>query len=183
MDFDHTASDRADPTYSPICRTIRVGGISKHELLAQLLDAQIQLNEYARVLFAHEMFITAPTVVEVQIVDVSVADLGFSAGANIVQIYERAAAVGLSLCPIELAAHLRLQYTDQPEGHLGQAPSQHQAPPGSLTVAACEISNDDTAPKGFYLRRIEGVLWLRGYCSGPDHMWSAADRLIFCRKD
>ena len=34
-------------------------------------------------------------------------------------------------------------------------------------------------PKGFYLRHIDGAPWLRGYRSGPEHVWSAQDRLLF----
>jgi hypothetical protein len=41
------------------------------------------------------------------------------------------------------------------------------------------LVEDDEFPKGFYLRRIDGVLWLRGYRSGPAHVWSPDDRLVF----
>jgi hypothetical protein len=41
------------------------------------------------------------------------------------------------------------------------------------------LAADDDIPKGFCLRRIDGVLWLRGYRSGPEHIWSPDDRLIF----
>jgi hypothetical protein len=36
---------------------------------------------------------------------------------------------------------------------------------------------------GFYLRRIRGVLWLRGYRSPAEHVWEAADRFVFRRLD
>ena len=162
-------------------RTIRVGGMSKHELLARLQDAKIQLNESARVLFAHDKFTTSPAVSTIEAIELSVADLGCADGASIGQIHDRAAACGLSLCPLELAPHLRLQYLDQPEGYIGHPPSQHRAPPGSLTVASHELTSDEDTPKGFYLRRIEGVLWLRGYRATLGHPWSAADRVVFCR--
>jgi hypothetical protein len=183
MDPQEQANDRPYPRCSAISRTIRVGGMTKHELLAQLRDAKVQLNEYAHVLFAHTKFTTSPTASQVETVELSVADLGCSDGANIGHMHERAAACGLSLCPLDLAPHFRLQYLDQPEGHIGHPPSQHRAPPGSLTVASRELTSDDATPKGFYLRRIEGVLWLRGYCSGPDHGWSPTDRLVFCRQE
>ena len=83
------------------------------------------------------------------------------------------------LCPLELGPHLRLQFTDQPEGSLGQPVSQNCAPPGSLTVASAPLAQDDETPKGFYLRRIEGVLWLRGYRSWPGHIWSPQDMFVF----
>jgi len=170
----------------PICsagaKTIRVGGITKRDLLAQLQEAKIQLNESARVLFRHDKFTTSPAVSHIETVELSVADIGYPEGACIGQIHDRAAECGLLLCPLELAAHLRLQYMDQPEGSIGHPPSKYRAPPGSLTVASRELTSDYETPKGFYLRRIEGVLWLRGYRSGPDHVWSAFDRFVFCRQ-
>ena len=171
----------AYPNRSVVARTICVGGMTKHELLVQLQDANVQLNESARVLFAHDEFSTSPAVSQIEIVELCVGDLGYREGASIGQIHDRAAACGLLLCPLELAPHLRLQYVDQPEGYIGFPPSQHQAPHGSLTVASRELTSDHDAPKGFYLRRIEGVLWLRGYRSGPNHVWGVADRFVFCR--
>jgi hypothetical protein len=29
------------------------------------------------------------------------------------------------------------------------------------------------------LRRIDGVLWLRGYRSGPEHIWNQDDHFVF----
>ena len=166
---------------SAVAKTIRMGGMTKHELLVRLQDAKIQLNESARVLFAHDKFTTSPLVSYIETVELSVADLGYLEGTSIGQIHNRAAECGLLLCPLELAPHLRLQYMDQPEGYIGHPPSKHRAPPASLTVTCRRFTSDDDTPKGFYLRRIEGVLWLRGYRSGPDHVWSAADRFVFCR--
>lgn len=188
----------ACPTCAAVSRTIRVGGMTKHELLARLQDAGVQLNEHARILFAHDGFSTSAAMSMVETVELSVADLGCAEGACMDRIEERATACGLSLCPLELAAHLRLQYVDQPEGSIGRPPSQHRAPPGSLTVAShlpgaselpsspeplrpAGVPSDSDTPRGFYLRKIEGVLWLRGYRSGPDHVWSASDRFVFCR--
>jgi hypothetical protein len=85
------------------------------------------------------------------------------------------------LCPLELGPHPRLQFLDQPEGHLGHPSSKHRAPHGSITVASRPLTEDYETPKGFYLRRIDGVLWLRGYCSAPDDIWNPEDRLVFCR--
>jgi hypothetical protein len=172
----------AHPSHpAAVARTIRVGGMTKRELLTQLDDAKVRLNESAHVLFAHDGFTTSPAVAHVETAELSVGDLGYAGGATIAQIYDRAAANGLTLCPLELAPHFRLQYLDQPEGCVGHPPSRHRAPPGSLTVASRAPAGDDDTPKGFYLRRIEGDLWLRGYCSGPDHVWSAGDRFVFRR--
>jgi hypothetical protein len=169
------------PDCDTIVRTVRVGGKSKPELLAELQRNGIQLNDYARNLFAHNGFTTSPVASTIATVELAVRNLGYSQGATMVQLHERAADLGLRLCPLELGPYLRLLLLDQPEGHLGHPPSRHQAPPGSITVASRQLSDDHDTPKGFYLRRIDGVLWLRGYRSAPDDIWSPEDRLVFCR--
>jgi hypothetical protein len=169
------------PDCRTVARTVRVGGMSKSELLAELQSNGIQLNEYARNLFAHSEFTTSPVTSRIATVELAVANLGYVRGAAISRIHERAAELGLTLCPLELGPHLRLQFLDQPEGHLGHPASKHRAPPGSITVASRQLADDHETPKGFYLRCIDGVLWLRGYRSAPDDIWNPEDRLVFCK--
>ncbi len=167
------------PGCPSIARTIRVGGMSKPELLADFQRCRIKLNQAGQTLFAHDEFQTSEIISVRQTVEISVCNLGYAQGATMTQIHERSAELGLTLCPLELGPHFRLQYLDQPEGHWGHPPSQNRAPPGSITVASPQLTDDDL-PKGFYLRRIEGVLWLRGYHSGTEHLWSPDDRFVFC---
>ena len=167
--------------YRPVTRKVRLGGMSKRGLLLELQKQGIQINKAGKTLFASDTFTTSEVSSILETVEISVADLGCVHGAVINRVHERAFDLGLSLCPIEVGPHLRLQFLDQPEGHMGHAPSQHRAPPGSITVASLQLMEDEDFPKGFYLRRIEGVLWLRGYCSGPEHIWSPQDKFVFCR--
>jgi len=167
------------PNCPTVVRDVTIGGMTRPELLAELLRNGILLNELAETLFASELFTTETAPRTLTTVELTVADLGFPQGATTAEIFAQAQALGLSLCPLELAAHLRLQYLDQPEGFWGQPPTQHQAPSGSITVMSPILSPDDEFPKGFYLRRIKGELWLRGYRSGPEHVWQAGDHLLF----
>jgi hypothetical protein len=48
-------------------------------------------------------------------------------------------------------------------------------------VASSPLDDADETPRGFYLRRVEGVPWLRGYRSGPGHVWSPEDLFVFAR--
>lgn len=160
-------------------RKVRIGGIGKLELQSKLQLAGVQLNEAARVLFADARFTTSATDFLVDVVELSVASLGLGSGGMFDHIVERAAAVGLRLCPLELGPYLRLQYANQPEGCIGYPASQHRAPPGSITVASAPLADDEETPKGFYLRRIEGVLWLRAYRSWSGHVWSPEDAFVF----
>jgi hypothetical protein len=172
-----------DPDDISISSLVLIGGVSKSDLLQRLEASRVELNDAGRVLFADPRFLTSESPSVVETVETSVAALGFPDGATYSQILEAAVCRKLDLCPLELGPHFRLQYLGQPEGFVGQSASQHRAPPGSITVASQPLSEDDNIPKGFYLRRISGVLWLRGYHSGPEHVWSPEDRFLFCNRE
>ena len=167
------------PNCPAITRTVTVGGLTKSELIQELQRNAISMNESAESLFASEHFTISGTRYAVTTVELTVRDLGFPQGVTIADA--RAEALGLGLCPLALGPHLRLQYLDQPEGYWGQPVRQHQAPSGSITIASETLTEDDNVPKGFYLRRIKGELWLRGYRSGPEHVWEPDDHFIFCQ--
>jgi hypothetical protein len=162
-----------------LIRHVRIGGATKAELLSDLHAAQVHLNDSALALFENELFTTTSTASIVETVELSAASLGLPSGGTFAQVLDHAARRGLSTCPLELGPHLRLQFVDQPEGFLGHPLSQDRAPPGSVTIASLPPSEDDQVPKGFYLRRIAGVLWLRGYRSWPGHVWSPEDAFVF----
>lgn len=164
---------------SPPPRTsrIHVGGVPRDALRQALRDAGVQLNEAGEALFADARFTTLAERHPVEIVEVTVAELGFPDGATYDALVERAAERGLVECPLELGPHLRLQRMDQPEG-VG-APTPSSAPPGSLTIASRALDASEETPRGFYLRRVDGTAWLRGYRSWPGHSWSPADVLVF----
>ena len=162
-------------------RIVSCGGTSKEALLHRLRDSGVKLNDLALSLFADGRFTASPVPAEVQVLEVSVASLGFPAGATFGPLVEGAAAAGLGLCPLELAPHLRLALLDQPEGANRHPSTQGCAPHGSITVASAPLDSSEEVPKGFYLRRIEGTLWLRGYRSWSGHQWSPGDVLAFIR--
>lgn len=165
-----------------INRTVEIGGLTKSELIQKLQQHSVLLNESAERLFADDKFSTSVMKNMVQTVELTVRDLGFPDGATMNEIFNRATGLGLVLCPLELAPHLRLAYLDQAEGYLGQPVKQHQAPSGSITIASAMLSEDDDFPKGFYLRRIRGLLWLRGYrADHRQHVWNPHDHFIFCQ--
>lgn len=160
-------------------RQLCIGGVSKGDLLLRLHAAGVRLNAYAEALFADDRFVTSPARSLVETVQVTVAELGLPGGATFERLVAQAARRGLRPCPLELGPHLRLSLPDQAEGFVGRQESRNRAPPGSITVASAALSQDDETPKGFYLRRIEGVPWLRGYRSWDGHVWSGQDNFVF----
>lgn len=159
-------------------RRVLVSGLSHEELLARLGDAGVLLNVHAETLLAVAA-VEGPSEAEtLVIVERSVRELGLPEGGTLPEIYERALADGLRLCPPATAAYLRLALHDQasaPDSVL----SAGRAPSGSLTVAAPRLRDDPDFPAGLYLRVIDDRPWLRGYRCDDQHEWSADDMFVF----
>jgi hypothetical protein len=164
-----------------ITRRIEVGGLTKSQLTQKLQQHAISLNEYGERLLAAGEFTTFETSYCLVTVELTVRDLGFPEGATLPELYNQAKELGLDLCPLDAGPYIRLGYLDQAEGNLGN-PSLHEAPVGSITIASDIVHQDDDFPKGFYLRKIDGVLWLRGYIADDLHVWNPDDHFIFCQK-
>ena len=158
--------------------SVTVGGLARHELIAELASRNILLNAHAEALLADAVFDDAASQHTITVVESSVDDLGLRDGASLSQIFTTAEARGLLLCPPTTGPYLRLAVDEQasaPDSVL----SAGRAPSGSLTVATPVLSDDDEYPKGFYLRVIDGQAWLRGYRCDDEHIWSPEDRFVF----
>jgi len=160
---------------------VSIGGLSKSDLHAALREHDVQLNQAAEALFEDPRFTTLGARHVVEVVALSVAELGFGEGATYGQLITRALESGLVECPLELGPHLRMQFRNQPDGVDTKPPTRGRAPPSSVTVASPPLDDSDETAKGFYLRRVDSVLWLRGYWSWPGHIWSPDALLVFSR--
>jgi hypothetical protein len=151
-----------------IFKEIAIGGLTKDQLLHQLVEAGIQFNKYAHTLFEHPSFFPDDKIAKVQLVKIKPADFNLSNPCSYQAIVAQALSLGLSLCPLYLAAFLRLQYLDQPEGPY-------------LTIASVKPENDEFYPNGLYIRNFENVLWLRGYRADDDCEWPSENEFIFLK--
>lgn len=158
-------------------REVLVGGVALEALRAQLQAGGIALNALAQVILARPEFTVAATRRRVVTVELTAFEL-LDGGGTTAQLDAAAASRGLAPGPVELAVHLRLQTRD-PDEVVAPAGAEGGAPPGALMVAAPPLPTDDGRLLGFYLRRIDGVDWLRGYRAPPDHVWRAADRFVY----
>jgi hypothetical protein len=161
--------------------TVRIAGVDKPSLLHALAVHGVRLNQAAEGLFQDPRFAPFEHSYSVEIAYVSVAALGFSEGATYQRITARAFEQGLAECPLELGPHLRLQFLDQIEAPAAAPAGIRGAPPGSITIASRSLDDSELTPRGFYLRRLAGVSWLRGYWSPADHVWTASDVFVFLR--
>lgn len=105
---------------------------------------------------------------KLDLVVVSVAELGFKNGATLEQIYARAKALGLDLCSAEVGPQLRLQYQNQPNGEWLVIAMKPIAVDGLLGLFGVERF-------GFFRR-------LSSDFDGPGHVWSSDYRFVFARR-
>ena len=169
------------PNCSYVIRAVQLGTDTKANLYHKLNQEGIQLNPFAEQLFDDKRFLVSATPHSIETIELQVKQLGCLEGATMPQIFDRAKELGLRLCSLEVGPQLRLQYTEQTEGAVGKPATKNRAPFGSLTIISSPIAWDHDFPKGFYLRTIEGELWLRGYSADFEHVFSPEDTLIFCR--
>ena len=145
--------------------SLEIGGQDKEELLFSLHKNGVRLNRYAHILFDDPALTTSKSTRWVLVRDVTVAELGL-VNPTSAALFDRARSVGLELCPLELAPRLRLQFLEQTEGPY-------------LTIASRKLRDDEAYPNGFYLRKIDGELWLRGYTATSEYRWEPSSRFVF----
>lgn len=154
-----------------------VGGASRTDLRSALRAHGVLLNAHAEMLLDHEAFdVREP--VELTIVERAVGELGLGDGGTLPEVFAAAREQGLWLCPPDTGPYLRLAMRSQPNAP-DSVLSAGRSPAGSIKVAAAPLSEDVEFPKGFYLRVVDGMQWLRGYRCDDEYRFSAGDRFAF----
>lgn len=78
-------------------------------------EAGVRVEDWANDILRKPAFSVATEKMGMDLVIVSVAELGFTDSAKLKDIYISAKKRGLGLCPPEVGPQLRLQYKDQPK--------------------------------------------------------------------
>lgn len=155
----------------PVWKTIKLGtSLKTADGFRKALNAGgYRIGDWANDIFGKSTFTAAPKEIEVDLVVVSVAELGFKDGAYRKDIYKRAQELGMNLCSPEVGPQLRLQYRDQPKGEwllIGMEPISVSG--GYLGVFSVGHGGDG--------------LWLGSSCGRPDDFWAAGHRWVFLRR-
>jgi len=153
-----------------VWKTIKLGTGLKtaDDFRRALKDDGFNISDWASDILGKPAFKAADEDTEVDLVKVTVAELGFKNGARHNQIYERAKELGLGLCPPEVGPQLRLQYQDQPNGEW-------------ILVAMEPIVDSDGDPRLFLVERSDSGLWLSSFWGDPGGFWDAGRQWVFCR--
>ena len=153
-------------------RTIKLGTglMTADDFRRALKAAGHGIGDWANYILGQRAFTASTKETEVDLVMVSVSELGFPNGATRQEIYQKAQELGLMLCPAEVGPQLRLQYPDQP---LDQG----------FLIGMEPIADSDGYPGVFRVGRGGGGSWLGsdyGYAGG---FWGGDGRWGFvCRK-
>jgi cytolysin (calcineurin-like family phosphatase) len=125
------------------------------------------VSDWAADMMAKPAFKVAMEKTSVNLVNVSVGQLGFTKATLLRDIYARAIELGLSLCPAEVGPQLRLQYADQPSGEW-------------LRVAMKAITASDGRPSIFFVAAHGGgERWLSAGWGSSGDTWAPDDRFVF----
>lgn len=95
-------------------KKLDVGGSEGKRLVARLKDKGFLIEDRAANLIVSARFPIARKNETVRLIRLTVADLGFSADADIANVYKKAKELGLELCPSEVPPRYRTAYTNQP---------------------------------------------------------------------
>ena len=153
-----------------VFKTIKLGtGIKDADGYRNAIkDNNMRTGNWANDILSKSAFSVATEETELDLVVVSVAELGFKNGAKLKDIFDRAKEKGLELCPNEVGPQLRLAYKDQPKDEwlvIGMEPIADSA--GSLGL--------------FYVGRSGNGLWLSAGYGSPGDFWVAGGRFVFVR--
>lgn len=104
-----------DPLAS-IWKTITIGNIGREKFIPTLKEHVMNVSDLSECMMKQVAFTVVSQEEQIDLVNVSAAELGFDRATRYDAICDRARECGLELCPPEVGPQLRLQYLDQPLG-------------------------------------------------------------------
>ncbi len=135
----------------------------------KVMEAGMKIGYLANKILSNPVLTVAESVTEVELVVVSVAELGFRDGATQKDVYTRAQELGLDLCSSEVGPQLCLQYTDQPKGEW-------------LVIAMEPITESGGHVYLFNVEHVDCERWLRANGGNPGHVWRGDRGFVFLRR-
>lgn len=135
-------------------------GKSGEELERELKEKNISISSYASDMLK-KLSPSSPE--HLDLVRLTVKDLGFPNGATTDEIYKRAEELGLELCPQDTGPNLRLQ----------------NSTPDYMYIAMKQITDRNDFLDVFSLRRGVVGLWLDDGWAEPDNRWRGSSKFVF----
>jgi hypothetical protein len=156
---------------TPIWKTITVGGWKGVNAVRDALETapcRMAIADDADEILGRPAFPFIKAPVELDLVVLSVFELGFDDQASLHDIYARAVALGFELCPAEVGPTLRLSYLDQP-------PSEF------LHIAMNPVAKYNGVLIDFTITNSGYGFLILGNDARPNSMLPGVERFVFVR--
>jgi hypothetical protein len=143
-----------------------IGLKNEEDFVRALEDQGNKVSGYSKEVMSKSEFSVSEKEVNENLVILSVRALGFTNGATIKQIFDRAKKLGVKLCPAETGPQLRLQYPEQPMGEyciIGMEP----------------IVGSTGGPELFIVYRNSDGPWLNNCHGRPDSDYFVSSHFAF----
>ena len=148
-----------------VWKTITLGLQKSAEDYKKSLESNgFQISGYACQIL--KKILVSQTEIMLDLVILTVAELGFKRGTTFQQICSRAKELGLELCPAEVGPALRLAYSDQPCGEW-------------LRITMEPIPDSGGRSDVFSVDRDGGERWLDTDWFGSGGVWAPGTRVVF----
>ena len=145
---------------------VEIGNHTNAELLQELKELRIQFNPFALQLFEDQMIQTKQRAQTLSLSIITPSELGASFGATLAELLTHAALKGLEPCPLAVAPYLLLQ---------GILLTKDEY----ITVASLPLAQEETYPRGLYLRKRDDGVWLRGYRCDDTFIFPPSMKFVF----
>ncbi len=149
-------------------RTVELGTGIKNgkEFKGAIENSGMRVDDWAEQILRSPEFNVVGQHANADLVEVSVASLGFPDDAANEEIWRAGQDLGLDLCPAEVGPQLRLQYKEQPLDEW-------------LIIAMKAIHDAVGHPNVFAVARDDDGLWLGGHNGHPSCTWNPDFRFVF----
>jgi len=159
-----------NPSCFLVWKTIRIGTGLKtpDEFQSALKYMGMKIGAWGKDLLGRPSFSVSEEETELDLVNVSVGELGFFNNTSLLDIFQKVLDFGLQLCPAEVGPQLRLQHTNQPKRQW-------------LMIGMEPIIGSDGNPYIFFVAEGHDEHWLHAHHGEFGRLWDANKRFIFVR--
>ncbi|CAH1557212.1 conserved hypothetical protein [Vibrio jasicida] len=145
---------------------VEIGNHTNAELLQELKEQRIQFNQFALQLFEDQLIQTKQRVQTLSLSITTPSELGAPFGATLAELLDHAALKGLEPCPLAVAPYLLLQGISLTKDEY-------------ITLASLPLAQEETYPRGLYLRKRDDGVWLRGYRCDDAFIFPPSMKFVF----
>ncbi len=147
--------------------SLQIGGQTGSELQGLMQKSHVKFSESTKDELDGPDFLTSKQPEQIDLIKLTVGDLGLGERPTTEQVYARILELGLELCPPEVGPHYRLAHLDQP---------MHDW----VVVGMKPFTVRDGDPHVFRVERDAYGLWLGDRWAKPDFQWGPDGQFLFC---